>query len=266
MMREAWELLAPDGPAADPTYGGRRVKDIWGKADLHIHSNHSDGVASITGIMDWVQERTDLDVIAITDHNTIEGALFAKALEPLYDFEVVVGEEISSSAGHIIGLYLEEPIGPGLSAVETVSRINEQGGIAVIPHPFSNRGVLGPFGRSTLTTAISDLAFHALEVYNSIPYLVWANRVAAKTFTFGQGIAATGGSDAHVLQGVGTGYTVFRGRSAEDLRRSISELETRAETSPGGLNLALRYAFRIPQIRRLREVNRDRCRPAGVRG
>lgn len=242
------------------------MKEYWGKADLHIHSNHSDGVASITKIMDWVQERTDLDVIAITDHNTIEGARFAKSLEPLYDFEVVVGEEISSSSGHIIGLYLEEPIPPGLSAIETVSRIGEQGGIAVIPHPFSNRGILGPFGRNALTAAINDVAFHALEVYNSIPYLVWANRVAAKTFAFGQGIAATGGSDAHVLEGVGTGYTLFRGRTAEDLRSSISELETRAETSPGGLNVALRYAFRIPQIRRLREVNRHLCRPVGVRG
>jgi hypothetical protein len=235
------------------------VKDVWGKADLHIHSNHSDGIARIPEIMDYVQERTDLSVIAITDHNTIEGARFAKALEEMYDFEVIVGEEVSSKSGHIIGLFLEEPIPAGLSVAETLGRIHDQDGIAVFPHPFSNRGVFGPFGRAGFLDTINEFAFHALEVYNSIPYLVWANRVAAKMFTGGQGIAATGGSDAHVLQGIGTGYTVFRGTTAEDLRASINSLETRADTGRGGLGVALRYAFRFPQIRRQHAWNWERC-------
>jgi len=54
--------------------------EVWGKADLHIHSDHSDGLAKIPEIMEFVQNHTDLNVIAITDHNTIEGALFAKSL------------------------------------------------------------------------------------------------------------------------------------------------------------------------------------------
>jgi len=232
----------------------------WGKADLHIHSNHSDGLARIPEIMDYVQEHTDLDVIAITDHNTIDGALFAKSLEEMYDFEVVVGEEVSSRSGHIIGLFLDRHIPAGLSAAETITRINEQGGVAVIPHPFSNRGIFGPFGRSTFGAGVGELAFHALEVYNSMPFLVWANRVAAKMFAFGQGIAATGGSDAHVLKGIGKGYTVFRGTSATELRASIDKLETRAETGRGGLNVALRYAFRFPQIRRQQSWNWERCK------
>lgn len=236
------------------------TQDVWSKADLHIHSNHSDGVAKIPEIMEYVQHKTDLKVIAITDHNTLEGALFAKSLEELYDFEVIVGEEVSSKSGHIIGLFLEEAIPAGLSATETLARIGEQNGIAIIPHPFSNQGVFGPFGRNTFATAINDLAFHALEVYNSIPYLKWANRVAAKMFTGGQGIAATGGSDAHVLQGIGTGYTLFRGTTSEDLRASIDNLETRAETGRGGLNIALRYALKIPHIRRQRSWNWERCK------
>jgi hypothetical protein len=190
----------------------------------------------------------------------MDGALFAKSLEGLYDFEVIVGEEVSSKSGHVIGLFLQESIPAGLSVVETISRINEQDGIAIIPHPFSNQGIFGPFGRSAFAGAINDLAFHALEVYNSIPYLKWANRVAAKMFTGGQGIAATGGSDAHMLQGIGTGYTVFRGTTAEDLRTSIDNLETHAETGRGGLNIALRYAFKIPQIRRQRSWNAELCR------
>ncbi len=235
------------------------MTEVWSKADLHIHSNHSDGLAKIPEIMEYVSTRTDLSVIAITDHNTIEGALFAQSLQELYGIEVVVGEEISSKSGHIIGLWLTEAIPPNLSAAETVSRINEQGGVAVIAHPFANRA-FGPFGLESVGQAIYDVAFHALEVYNSSPYLVYANRLAAKAFAGGQGIAATGGSDAHVLKAVGKGYTLFRGTTAEDLRRSIDDLETRAEAARGGLSVALRYAFRYPQIRRLQSWNWERCK------
>jgi predicted metal-dependent phosphoesterase TrpH len=209
--------------------------------------------------MEYVQRRTDLRVIAITDHNTIEGSLLAKSLEADYDFEVIVGEEVSSKSGHIIGLYLQESIPAGLSVVETLARISEQDGIAVIPHPFSNRGIFGPFGANAFTTTMKDLAFHALEVYNSIPYLGYANRVASRMFTGGQGIAATGGSDAHVLRGIGTGYTVFKGVTASDLRGSIDRFETHAESGQAGLSLVLRYAFKIPHIRRQRAWHRDLC-------
>jgi len=235
------------------------LSECWSKADLHIHSNHSDGLARIPEIMDHVQEMTDLRVIAITDHNTIEGALFAKSLEDMYDFEVIVGEEISSRSGHVIGLYLEQHVPAGLSLVETITRIREQDGIVMIPHPFSNQGVFGPFGRTMFREAANELAFQALEVYNSIPYLGWANRIASKVFAGGNGIAATGGSDAHVLQGIGSGYTLFRGSSAADLRVSIDRFETRAETGPGGLGLTLKYARSIRKIHRQHVWNWDRC-------
>ena len=235
------------------------MNDTWSKADLHIHSTHSDGLARIPEIMEHVQRHTDLSVIAITDHNTLEGARFAKALEDMYDFEVVVGEEISSKHGHILGLFLEEPIPPGLSALETVSRINEQDGVTIIPHPFANRA-FGPFGLKSVGDALSDLAFNALEVYNSSPYLIRANRLAAKAFTGGQGVASTGGSDAHVLQAIGAGYTLFKGETAEDLRTSIDDLETRAEATKGGLSVAVRYMFRYPQIRRQQALNWRRCK------
>jgi predicted metal-dependent phosphoesterase TrpH len=240
--------------------GHRVTPDIRSKADIHIHSNHSDGLARIPEIMDYVQNETDLKVIAITDHNTIEGALFAKSLEELYDFEVIVGEEVSSRSGHVIGLFLETPIRSGMSVSDTLAAIHDQGGTAVIPHPFSSRGVFGPFGRNAFGAALGELAFHALEVYNSIPYLGWANRVASKMFAGGQGIAATGGSDAHVLKGLGTGYPGVKGTTAEDLRQSINRLETHAESSASGLSMAVRYAYRIPQIRRQQAWNWERCK------
>jgi predicted metal-dependent phosphoesterase TrpH len=240
--------------------GTPKLHDQWGKADLHIHSRHSDGLASIPQIMEHVATRTDLSVIAITDHNTIEGALFAKELEDLYPgLEVVVGEEITSKWGHIIGLFLTEAVPAGLSAPETIARINEQGGIAIIPHPFANRA-FGPWGLKSLGKKIGDVAFQAMEVYNSSPYLIYANRLAAKAFAGGQGWAATGGSDAHVLRAIGTGYTEFRGHSAEELKRSLMELETRACADRGRMSVALRYMFRLPQIRRQQALNWERCK------
>ena len=123
------------------------MPEAWSKADLHIHSTRSDGLASPRQIMEYAARRTDLSVIAITDHNTLEGALDAKEMQHEYPgLEVVVGEEITSKWGHILGLFLDEEVPPGLSAVETIARINEQGGVAVIAHPFANRA-FGPFGQ-----------------------------------------------------------------------------------------------------------------------
>ena len=233
----------------------------WSKADIHIHSNHSDGVATIPAIMDHVQANTDLKVIAITDHNTIEGALFAKSLEEMYDFEVVVGEEVSAKQGHVLGLFLKENIRAGMSAHDTIRAIEEQDGIAVIPHPFSMQGVFGPRGTNLFLSAVNEWAFHAFEVYNSLPYLNWANGRALNMLTGGHGIAATGGSDAHVISAVGQAYTLFRGTTAEDLRTSIVNLETRGETAKRSqLSLAVRYALRYPQIRRLQAWNWERCK------
>jgi predicted metal-dependent phosphoesterase TrpH len=236
------------------------VPDVWSKADLHIHTRHSDGLATVPEVLEYASTRTDLRVVAITDHNTLEGALFAKSIEGLYPgIEVVVGEEITSRWGHILGLFLTSEVPPGLSAAETIARIEDQGGIAIVAHPFANRA-FGPFGLKSLGNRVTQVAFRAMEVYNSSPYLVHANRVAAKAFAGGQGWAATGGSDAHVVRAVGKGCTLFRGETAEDLRRSLIDLETRAMAGRGGMSIALRYFLRYPQIRRQQALNHERCR------
>lgn len=234
--------------------------DTWGKADLHIHSDHSDGTATIPQIMEYVQNRTDLDVIAITDHNTIDGALFAQSLAELYDFEVIVGEEVSSRDGHIIGLFLKGHVPAGMSPAETIRAIEAQGGIAIIAHPFSAQGVFGPRGRNLFAGAANEWAFHALEIYNSLPFLVWANSAAAKIFAGGHGVAATGGSDAHFLEAVGKGFTRFRGTTAVELKASVLALETRAESRRHGLSFAWRLARNYPRIRRLQSWNWERCK------
>src|SRR5579883_3263871 len=107
-----------------------------GKADLHMHTRHSDGQPTVPELMDHVRDCTDLDVIAFTDHDTIEGALEADSMAGDYPFEVIVGEEITSIDGHVVGLFLEEPVAPGQSIEATVREIHLQGGLAFAPHPF----------------------------------------------------------------------------------------------------------------------------------
>src|SRR2546425_8980343 len=107
-----------------------------GRADLHMHTTASDGWPSPQQVVDHVR-LTGLDVIAVTDHDTIEGALRAADHAARRGrVQIVIGEEVSSRDGHIVGLFLEKRIRPGLTAAATVHAIHEQGGLAVAVHPF----------------------------------------------------------------------------------------------------------------------------------
>ncbi|MCS7295022.1 MAG: PHP domain-containing protein, partial [Chloroflexota bacterium] len=81
-----------------------------GKADLHIHTRYSDGLATFEEVVQWANDRTDLDVIAITDHEDVEGALRARELAAKrgYRVEVVVGAEVTTLQGHLLALFIEE--------------------------------------------------------------------------------------------------------------------------------------------------------------
>src|SRR5689334_11522074 len=96
-----------------------------GRADLHMHTRHSDGAPTVRGLLDHVHANTSLNVIAITDHDTISGALEACELKArfAYPFEIIVGEEVSTRQGHLVGLFLSECIPPGMSAADSVAAI-----------------------------------------------------------------------------------------------------------------------------------------------
>ena len=103
------------------------------KADFHIHSYFSpDSEMSPESIASRCVD-VGLNCIAVTDHNTIDGAL---AVSKIATFNVIIGEEVGSSEGEITGLFLEETIPRGLGPVETAKRLNEQGGLVPITHPF----------------------------------------------------------------------------------------------------------------------------------
>jgi predicted metal-dependent phosphoesterase TrpH len=213
-----------------------------GRADLHMHTTFSDGWPSPHELVKHAAS-IGLNVIAVTDHDTIEGGLrAADHASKRGGCEVVIGEEISSRDGHIVGLFLERRIRPGMSAAATVHAIHDQGGLAVAVHPFwrTQRRVRGGVVHGVGWLA-AELDFDAIEIENATPGFYFFNQLARR-MNMGLGAAELGGSDAHILDAVGRAYTGFSGRSAQALRTAIENGRTsagRMRYRPMGL---MRYA------------------------
>jgi len=170
------------------------------KLDLHTHSEASyDGGISKQQYQK-IFERNILDYVAITDHNQID---FATQLKQEFGDRIIVGEEIMTSAGEIVGLYLTERIKPGLPPQESIEQIKSQNGLVYIPHPFETiRKGLHP---STLEEIIGHIDI--VEVCNGRAFLqnrsqqvvVWAKL---------NGLVTAASSDAHGYKGLGKTYTM----------------------------------------------------------
>ncbi|MCL5264261.1 MAG: PHP domain-containing protein [Chloroflexi bacterium] len=206
--------------------------DYWGKADLHIHSASGDGLASVAEIMQYIEETRALDVIAITDHDEIRGAYETRELAARrnLNFEVIVGSEITTLDGHLIALFIEEPIRMLQSLEKTIAAVHRQGGLCVVPHPMS--WLTLSVGHKVLLRVMNspspDIYFDGIEMMNSSI----AGRVAykkAKDFNATiLGLAELGGSDAHHLHLIGSAYTLFQGKTANELRNALLEKRTKA--------------------------------------
>lgn len=168
-------------------------------------------------------------MIAVTDHDTIEGALrAADHAAKRGRIEVVIGEEVSSRDGHIIGLFLERRVKPGMSAAATVHSIHEQGGLALAAHPFwrtARQVRTGPVHGVGWLAA--DLDFDGVEVENATPGFYVFNQLAHR-LNLGLGAAELGCSDAHIVDAVGRAFTEFPGTTAEALRTAIENGITHA--------------------------------------
>jgi predicted metal-dependent phosphoesterase TrpH len=137
--------------------------------------------------------------VAVADHNTIAGALKLREFAP---FKVIIAEEIATTAGEVMGLFLRERIGKGLSAQETISRIRNQGGLVAIPHPF---GRSLPWHPNVLTSMEILSQVDIIEAFNSRTPFSGSIRRAWK-LAKEQGKAASAGSDAHTLGEIGRAY------------------------------------------------------------
>ena len=203
----------------------------YGRADLHIHTQASDGVATVNAVLNHVQKNTNLDVIAITDHDRVDASVWAYEQCHKYSFDIIPGIEVSSRDGHILGLWVTKPIPKMLSLAETVLAIHEQGGLAILAHPYHFQ--IGVVARSWWQYTrhpemLLELGLDAIEVHNA-GMLIPGENTLARCLGHILKIAVTGSSDAHTLGAIGAGVTRFQGNTANDLRQGIIENKTAAE-------------------------------------
>jgi len=192
-------------------------------ADLHIHSIYShDGTCDIETILRYSAARTNLAILAITDHDEIAGALLAEKIAPAYGLQIVTGSEISTSGGHLLALFIREKIPAGMSIYETIMVVRELGGLCVVPHPGAR-----------LTQSVSLEQVHALlqheqasetlvgmEIFNA-GLLRTKSNILAANFALEHNISLVASSDAHVPGLIGKGATGFRGTTLEDLKQAL---------------------------------------------
>ena len=169
------------------------------KADFHMHTHFSPDSETDPDKLVKRCLKVGLELIAVTDHNTIEGALKVKDSAP---FPVIIGEEIKTSAGEITGLFLKETIPAGLSPIDTAHRIKDQGGLVSLPHPFDR------FRSEVIDgKAIDELIplLDIVEIFNSRNNLSADDRKAEK-FAKEHNLLTSGVSDAHTLMELGRTY------------------------------------------------------------
>jgi predicted metal-dependent phosphoesterase TrpH len=201
-----------------------------GLADLHLHTIYSyDGTATVPAVLRRAKE-IGLNVIAVTDHDEIAGALEAVKLASHYGVEVIPGSEITTAEGDLLALFIHEKIQPGLSLIETLLKVKEQGGVAIAAHPMA-----GGMGMKSLTpTSILKALKHkeakkvliGIETYNGTAIDRVSNHYT-RIFAKGLKIAKTGNSDAHIIDTIGFGATEFPGTTAADLLKALHARTTR---------------------------------------
>lgn len=174
------------------------ASDLW-RIDLHLHTNASWDSAISPERLIQVARRRGLSRIAVTDHDSILGALAAKSIAP--DF-VIVGEEVKTETGELLAYFIQEQLPPGLSLEETIRRIREQGGVVGVSHPL-DRLRREAIGREALLPILPLL--DCVEVFNSRTLLPSDNdRALALAEEYG--LPCTAGSDAHSVYEVGRAY------------------------------------------------------------
>ena len=207
-----------------------------GKADLHVHTAYSDGMATVPALLAYVESHTDLDIVAITDHDDIRGALAAREAwaRGTYRFQVVPGMEVTTVEGHVLALFIEEPVPCLRRLEETLEAIHRLGGLAVIPHPLTwlTRGLGERHIRRVTTSERDGIRFDGIELTNGTPAGRLGARKARALNKRHLNLAEAGGSDAHFLAAVGAGYTEFSGRTSGDLRLGILDSSTRGVCMP----------------------------------
>ncbi len=170
------------------------------KADLHAHTHFSRDAVTSVATFARRYERAGIDCVAVSDHNNVDGAL---AVRDEASFRVIVSEEIKSSEGEIIGLFLQESIRKGLTPEDTVRAIREQGGLVLVPHPF-DRVRRSPLREEALLRLLPDIDI--IEVFNSRT-MFSADDERSRRLAEEHGKLMSAASDSHTPWEIGLAYT-----------------------------------------------------------
>lgn len=162
------------------------------KVDLHTHTCYSYDTFTPMDKTIAAIKQSGIDCVAVTDHNEIAGALKMQKIAP---FKVIVGEEIFTADGEIIGLFLKAKIPMDLSALETIRRIKAQGGLTYLPHPFTwfARRLKNRLAWKFVHEGLIDI----VEVYNASATVLTSFKTVHELST-GTGVAKAAATDAHI--------------------------------------------------------------------
>jgi len=198
--------------------------------DMHVHTSCSrDSLIPADRLIETCDYHC-IDCVAVTDHDTIECAVELHNQSPE---KIIIGEEIHTTFGEIIGLFLKEWVQPFLSPMDTVKRIKDQGGIVYIPHPFDSMRA-SVLRREALEAIYEDIDI--IEVFNSRNAFPWSNK-KAMNFASERRILAGVGSDAHTRYEIGKAYiTIEQFRSAEDFLSKLQDASLHTRKTPVGFN------------------------------
>lgn len=213
------------------------------KVDFHVHTCYSgDSLTSLEAVIEACRGR-GLDKVAITDHNTIAGAL---ALSEMAPDLVIVGEEIKTKVGEIIAYFLTEEVPKGLPLEEAIARVRQQGGVVGVPHPL-DRLRREALGRTHLLSIIEQVDL--LEVFNARTVFPADNRRALE-LAREHGLLATAGSDAHTPGEIGQAYVempAFNDR--DEFLRSLAQGQIVGRLTSPLIHLASTWAKLVEKLR-----------------
>jgi predicted metal-dependent phosphoesterase TrpH len=211
-------------------------------AEFHCHTVFS--ADSLLKVPDLVMaaKRKQLERVAVTDHNSIQGALRAKELDPE---RIIIGEEIETSQGEILGYFMVDEIPPGLHPMEVIARLKDQQAFISLPHPFDR--LRAHWQPQTLREMLPYL--DALEVFNARCISRSYNR-AADAFACGHQLQRMAGSDAHTVTELGrAAMRIQRFDTAEELREVLGTAELPKRLSSASVHLSSSWAKWVKQWR-----------------
>ena len=206
------------------------------RVELHLHTCYSkDSLLPLDKLIERARE-LGIGRVAVTDHNEIEGAFAAQKLAP--DL-IIIGEEVKTTQGELLGYFMTEKVPEGLSPAETIQRLKDQGAVISVAHPFDRRG--GKLWEMADLEAIAP-ALDAVEVFNARCLTLEPNE-QAQDFARQHDLAGTAGSDAHSAYELGTTtLSLPEFQTADEFRAALRAAEIEGRLSPPYVRLISRHA------------------------